>query len=81
MKIKISWIQFFLYGGVGFISCCTDLIIFYLFSQVFFFQLVLSNAISFLLATTLNYILCFSFVFSRNSIPHSQELLRLLFVV
>ena len=79
LKYKHAAIQFFLYGFVGFLSCCID------FSCFLFFRwietpLIASFMIAFIVATICNYLMSRTFIFAPKSDNSYQQIARIFFV-
>ena len=75
-----AFIQFFLYSIVGVLACSTDIGFFIFFSDVCGFHPLLSTSASFTLATLVNYLLCYNFVFASDEGRRFYQILRLFFV-
>ncbi|HSX38033.1 MAG TPA: GtrA family protein [Chlamydiales bacterium] len=79
-KSKLLIIQLFLYFWVGAVCCCIDLGVFACLSWLELLPLVLASALSFILATLINYLLSFKFVFDGGNLPRINQIARLFLV-
>ncbi len=80
MKMKLLGLHFLLYSCVGAMACVVDLGTFFVLSYMVNVSSIVSTSLSFTLATLLNYILCFKFIFNPGTIPLKSQLVRVFFV-
>jgi len=80
MRMKLLGLHFLLYSCVGAIACAVDLGTFFILSGIDSLPLMLSTSLSFSLATLVNYVLCFKFIFNAGTTPPISQVVRVFFV-
>lgn len=77
---ETSLIQFILYSFVGVIACAIDLTVFFLFIRFFGTPLILATSLSFIVATLVNFTLCYKFIFSVSAKRLLDQIVRTGFI-